>query len=395
MLSDYDVFNRHHISFDVVIKLLSPLSHIGETVGNQSNLRTSIITDLEGINNHVFVYSGNALRNGILRRKGVESFLEQLKISINPTVHQTLFAGGFIDGGTACDLELDKQIRQLIPPVSVLGTAKPKGVFNNKNAQMIGGRMAVGDAVLVCWESAEYIYKHFPPAIPSEALLGLAQVVKAKDNLHDTRIEAWLKKEEQSPSMALEYKELIREWMPFLEEKLRPHTQWLTWNQKVRMDSLKSPDLQGFLEKEESKQQLSLFPESSLSEEKKSKSQKKETKQQMIMGDWLVQQGATLYSRWSANITAIEEGFIADALLKFAESPYLGGKSATGCGLISMDVYATTGGKSEHWLHISPSSQLVGDRAKMSHQRYLSYLDEYRKYLEELTNSDIKQFLGL
>lgn len=391
MLNDYDVFDRHQINFDVVIKLLAPLSHIGESVGNQSNLKTIAVTDLEGVSNQVFIYSGNALRNGVLRRRGVDDFLESLKLSVKPEVHQTLFAGGYIDGGTGCDLELDKKIRQLLPPISVLGTAKPKGLLGGKDAQMIGGRLAVGDAVLVCYESAEYVYKYFPPAIPNDALSGLSQVVEAKLTAQNDRIEAWLKSGDRLTNADSNYRELLREWQPYLEEKLRPYTQWLTWNQKVRMDSLKAPELQKFLQGSQREGQLSLLG----ADTTKEKPKKSDTKQQMIMGDWLIQQGATLYSRWSANITDIEEGFIASALLKFAESPYLGGKSGTGCGLVSIDVYSKVNGNSEHWLHISPTSQVIGDRAKENHQRYLSYLEDYKGYLEDLKNSDIKGFLGL
>lgn len=389
MLADYNVFDRHQITFDVVIKLLAPLSHIGESVGNQSNLKTLNITDLEGGSNQVFVYSGNALRNGVLRRRGVDSFLESLGIQVKPEVHQTLFAGGYIDGGTACDLELDKKIRQLLPPISVLGTAKPKGVFGSNDAQMVNGRLAVGDAVLVCYESAEYIYKYFPPAIPEDTLPGLQQVVEAKLLAQNERVESWLKRKERNQQLGSDYRVLLREWQPFLEEKLRTYTQWLTWNQKVRMDSLKSTDLQRHLTGHESDKQLNLLVGT------KEKTKKNDTKQQMIVGDWLIQQGATLYSRWSANVTNVEEGFIADALLKFAENPYLGGKSGTGCGLVSVDIYSSVKGESEHWLHISPSSQIIGDRAQSQHQRYLSYLEDYKGYLADLKNSEVKGFLGL
>lgn len=390
MLNDYDVFDRHQVVFDVVIQLLSPLSHIGESVGNQSNLKTLNITDLEGVSNQVFVYSGNALRNGVLRRRGVDSFLESLGIQVKPEVHQTLFAGGYIDGGTACDLELDKKIRQLLPPVSVLGTAKPKGVFGSNDAQMVNGRLAVGDAVLVCYESAEYIYKYFPPAIPEDILHGLQQVVEAKLLVQNERVESWLKRKERSQSLESDYRALLREWQPFLEEKLRPYTQWLTWNQKVRMDSLKSTDLQRHLIGHESDKQLNLLSGT------KEKTKKNDTKQQMIMGDWLIQQGATLYSRWSASVTNVEEGFIADALLKFAENPYLGGKSGTGCGLVSVDIYSTVKNESEHWLHLSPNSHVAGDRASSNHQRYLNYLEDYKKYLTDLTEGkEVKGFLGL
>lgn len=386
----YDPFQRHQITFDVVIKLLSPLSHIGQAVGNQSNLKTLDITDLEGIPNKVFVYSGNALRNGVLRRKGVDSFLSAINTTVKPELHQTLFAGGYIDGGTACDLELDRKIRQFLPCLSVLGTAKPKGVFGSKDAQMIPGRLCIGDAVLVCYESAEYIYKYFPPAIPQDALKGLSLVVLAKEKAQNNRIEAWLHQKNRDSDFDSDYRELLREYQGFLEDKLRPYTQWLTYNQKVRMDSLKSPEIDKFLEGSKPKSgQLSLLGEPEEKETKKPK-----TTQQMIMGDWLIQQGATLYSRWTGNVTDIEEGFIADALLKFAESPYLGGKSGTGCGLIQMDIYYQQSDNKGHWLHISPSSQVLSERVSDQHQRYLEYLDEYKSFIQD-AQSDIKGFLGI
>lgn len=384
---DYNINNRNKIAFDVIITLLSPLSHIGESVGNQSNLKTLRISDLEGIVNEVFVYSGNGLR-GKIRRLGVEGFLEKLNIQVTPAIHQTLFAGGYIDGGTGCDLELDAKIRRLLPPLSVLGTAKPKGLFGSKDAQMVGGRVNIGDAVLCCLESAEYIYNFFPPALPTEVLKGLEQVIEAKRQVEDDRVEAWLHRRERKVSGG-DYTALLTEWMPYFEEKLKPYTQWLTWNQKFRFDSLKAPELQKHLHLAAAKGQLSLSGDKPKEKEKEKKTQ------QMIMGDWLLAQGAKLYSRWSGDITAIEEGFLADALLNFAQSPYLGGKNNVGHGLVQIDIYYRQGGETGHWIHISPTSQVISQKALESHQRYQSYLEEYREYIESNRNNpEIKELLG-
>lgn len=388
MFNQYNPNERHHIKFDVVIKLLAPLSHIGESVGNQSNLKTLKITDIEGESSEVFVYSGNALRNGILRRRGFDSFLSQVSLEVSPDVHQLLFAGGFIDGSTGCDLELDKKIRQLLPPLSVLGGAKPKGVFGIKDAQMLQGRINIGDGILVCYESAEHIYNNFPACLPTAVLGGLEQILKAKQEIENKRIEYWLNNQDKKVETA-EYHTLLEEWKPFLEDKLRAYPQWLTWNQKVRMDSLKQPELTKFLEGTKQEGQLSLLGDTA-----PKKAEKAHT-QQMIMGEWLLQQGATLYSRWTANISDIEEGFIADALLNFAKCPYLGGKSNTGCGLVQIDIYYSSGENSGHWMQIKQENQIMSDRSESKYLAYQEYLQQYRELLEDLkTGKELKNLLG-
>ena len=162
---NYNPHDRHNIKLHLQITLLQPLSHISESVGNQTNLRTMKVTDLEGNPSEVFCLSGNSLRNRILRRCGIDSFLSQIGVQVSPTMHHALFCGGAIDGGTGNDLDLDKKIRQLLPCLSVLGTAKPKGLFGVGDAQMVHGRIAVGDAYLACVESAEYIYRQFPSCV--------------------------------------------------------------------------------------------------------------------------------------------------------------------------------------------------------------------------------------
>lgn len=384
----YNPLKRKSIAFDVVFKLQSPLSHIGEAIGNQSNLKTIKITDIQGESSEVFVYSGNAIRNGILRRKGMDSFLSQLGLQVEPSVHQLLFAGGFIDGGTGCDLELDKKIRQLLPPLSVLGGAKPKGVFGSKDAQMLDGRIQVGDAMLVCLESAEHLYYNFPPCLPTCVLGGLKQVLEEKEMIENKRIEAWLNNQSVEVETG-QYNELLAEWLPFFEEKLKPYTQWLTWNQKVRMDSLKASEFSKFILGNNAEGQLSLLGDT------KEKKEAKKVTQQMIMGDWLLQQGATLYSRWNANITTIEEGFIADALLKFAESPYIGGKSGTGCGLVSIDIFYRSGKESGRWMQLNKDNQILSEQAGNSYKAYQSYLEDYRSLLSDLkTGSELRGLLG-
>lgn len=73
----------------------------------------------------------------------------QLRDVGSAETHHTMFAGGQIDGSTASDMELDKKIRCFMPWLSVLGTAKPIGVFGTKEAQMVAGRINVGRNIIM------------------------------------------------------------------------------------------------------------------------------------------------------------------------------------------------------------------------------------------------------
>jgi hypothetical protein len=400
---NYNPHDRHNIKLHLQITLLQPLSHISESVGNQTNLRTMKVTDLEGNPSEVFCLSGNSLRNRILRRCGIDSFLSQIGVQVSPTMHHALFCGGAIDGGTGNDLDLDKKIRQLLPCLSVLGTAKPKGLFSVSDAQMVHGRINIGDAYLACVESAKYLYQMFPPALPIEVIPALEQIIDGKDLQHSQRVNQWLHHGSPSDVNNYDLKALLDEWLPFLGERLRYYSDWLTYSQKTRRDSLHDPNFANHLigatpEPQKMISQGDLFGIVSEPETKKGKSEKakpeKEKSQQMIMGNWLLQTGATLYSYWSANVTRIEEGFIADALLKFSESPYLGGQSGTGCGLCSMQFwFETAEGDRGEFMTITPHAQKLSDRASESHTRYKKYIEDYKGFLAD-SKSDIRSLLN-
>jgi hypothetical protein len=389
---NYNPHDRHNIKLHLQITLLQPMSHISESVGNQTNLRTMKVTDLEGNPSEVFTLSGNALRNRILRRCGIDSFLDQIDVQVSPTMHHALFCGGAIDGGTGNDLDLDKKIRQLLPCLSVLGTAKPKGLFGVGDAQMVHGRVSIGDAYLVCVESAEYIYRQFPPALPLDVISALEQIVDGKDLQHSQRVNQWLGIDTVVNQYDL--KELLTEWMPYLGEKLRYYSDWLTYNQKTRRDSLHDPNFAKHLIGAKPQPKIGQGDLFVVDDDNPKKKPEKEKSQQMIMGNWLLQTGATLYSYWSANVTRIEEGFIADALLKFAESPYLGGQSGTGCGLCSMQFwFETANGDRGEFMTITPHAQKLSDRASESHARYKEYLEDYKGFLAD-SKSDIRSLLN-
>lgn len=379
MFSNYDVSDRHRVTWHAVITLQSPLSHIGEVTGNTSNLNTLKVLDLEGNPRPCFVYSGNALRNGVLRRRGVARALTSLLLTLNPDTHHTMFAGGRIDGSTGNDMDLDRQIRQLMPWLSVLGTAKPVGVFRSKDAQMVQGRINVGNSYLVCYESAAYLAEQFPAALPPDSLLGIKALLEAKQKLH---ADPFVMPEEKAIA---HYNSVKSQHLPLLRKQLKTFPEHICIAQTTRRDSTQDPNLRGYLESQT--KQLSLIGEAKKEKEKKS--------DQMIASDRLIMAGSKLYSRWDFYGTEIEEGFIYDALLGFAEFPYLGGKGQRGCGLASIELFYQSGEEKGQLANLGSGNQILGDRFNEKHQRYQEYLTDYRSFLEEVKDSqELRRLLG-
>jgi hypothetical protein len=371
MFENYDITKKTKITYHVLISLQSPLSHIGEVMGNVSNLKTLKLLDLEGNPRQCFVYSGNALRNGLLRRKGVSSALEKLGLKVNPDTHHTFFAGGRIDGSTDSDMGLDTKIRQLLPFLSVLGTAKPVGVFGHKKAQMVQGRINIGSAYLVCYESLRYIYQQCPGFLEHQEMINDILMTEFTDPF-----------DSPSEELLLARKDAIANNIPFLRKHYKSWTQFVVVDQTTRRDSTQDPSLQPFL-----KDKPLLTGDA---EETKKKSD------QMIASDRLIMGGSKLYSRWDFNGTNIEEGFIYDAFLEFAKSPYLGGKGNRGNGLVSMEIWYSSGSESGHLLSLGDASQIVTERVQNKLKDYHSYLDQYREFLESAKDStEIKALLGV
>lgn len=375
-INDYQPnYNRRHIQWRVLITLLSPLSHIGETVGNQSNLREIKVNTLDGESATTFAYSGNSLRNKIIRRIGTAHFLDNLDLQVNPTVHQTLFAGGYIDGGTGSDIGLEENIRRFILPLSVLGAAKPKGAFGGKDAQMIAGRVQIGDAYLLCYESAKLCYDLMPFSVPFKYLRKIEEIAEAER----AYIIAMATKSENKEIKYAEYEETKALNIPYLQREMKNYTEWLTWVQRTRRDSLQDSTLQPHLLGEKPPEgQLNLLGTS----DKKKPEQKD---QRMIMGDWLLQPGSNLISFWSGELTKEEEGFLVNALIQFSQSPYLGGKSNTGCGLVKLEIFA--GHSSEYYLAIAPNQCSQSKEATYALDAYQSYTAAYCEYLESAKTS--------
>ena len=375
MFKDYNIFDRERLTLNCVITTQTPLSHIGEVSGNVSNLKTLKLLDFEGNPRNVFTYSGNALRNGILRRVGVAAALTELGLQVNPDTHHTMFAGGRIDAGTASDMELDKKIRVLMPWLSVLGTAKPAKVFGSKDAQMVAGRINVGSAYLMCYESAEYIYNQVPAILPFNCQRAIDRLIEAK---------AKLSADPFTPTKAEDtdnWNRVKSEYLPVLKKDLKTWTEYLTIDQTTRRDATLDPNLIKFLPTEAQAQ----LKGDGTTKEKKS--------DQMIASDRLIMPGAKLYSRWDLNCTQVEQGWIFDTLLKFAQFPYLGGKGNRGNGRVSINFWFSS--KDERGLLWSSESGVESDRFSLAHAKYREYISQYQQFLNEAkTSIELRSLLG-
>jgi hypothetical protein len=375
MFDNYDVFNREKLTLHCVITTQTPLSHIGEVSGNVSNLKTLKLLDFEGNPRSIFTYSGNALRNGILRRVGVAAALTELGLQVNPDTHHTMFAGGRIDAGTASDMELDKKIRVLMPWLSVLGTAKPAKVFGSKDAQMVQGRINVGSAYLQCYESAEYIYNQIPSALPPRVQPIIEQLLQAKNKLSsDPFVPTKLEDADFWESSKSKY-------LPLLQKHLKTWTEYLTIDQTTRRDSTLDPNLLKFL------------PSGAQAQLKGDGTTKEKKSDQMIASDRLIMPGAKLYSRWDLNCTQVEQGWIFDTLLKFAESPYIGGKGNRGNGRVSLNFWFSS--TTERGLLWSSESGIESKKFELAHAKYREYINQYQQFLSEAkTSTELKNLLG-
>lgn len=125
-----------NIRLDGTITLLSPLSHIGESLGIDSYLSTDQIIGANGKPLEVFVYSGNAFR-GILRDTAAIYMTEKLGgLQYNPAVFYLLFSGGSLGGDQSVDIDQARMYRRNIPMLSLFGG----GVGN----QILTGKIRVG-----------------------------------------------------------------------------------------------------------------------------------------------------------------------------------------------------------------------------------------------------------
>lgn len=368
--------DRHHIQFHLVFTLDEPLSQKGESTGNQSNLKTTIVSTLDGFPAPVFEYSANSIRNGWTGRRSVmRSFLERVGLLVDESHHRSFYAGGTIDGGTGNDMDREERIRRFIPPASVWGWAMQRGSFGGTDAGMMPGRLSVGAGHLLCYENAEYFYKECPGLLSNDVREAIAAILDVKLSLQKEGILRHLRQQPlQSQNEADQLQQMRRQWVPFLQNQMKSYIDLIVLDQKVRFDSIYDPELTP-----------TLIPSDRVltDTQKRGRPVKKGEKSTIMMPStsWLIQPGAQLYSqvRSRHGITEIEEGAIVDAWVEWSRSPFLGGMGNTACGRASLQVfYRTEAGEADLYLEISGNTQQLSARAERVHNLYLQFLQGAR-----------------
>ena len=187
---------------------LSPIHHGGsEDYGTTKlilTLPTVIINPLTGkeeIDNIPTIH-GNAIR-GYLRRLIMDDFLTQLDYELDSKkVYHFLFTGGILEAldpkdKGAINLTRKKEIRELIPPISLVGSA-----LGN---QMIQGKLKVGMGDIVCAETKHYIEDYENYNFSAYNLKG-SDFGTRLDDLKEGKTED----DEQAHQMKYEFETLIR-----------------------------------------------------------------------------------------------------------------------------------------------------------------------------------------
>lgn len=167
-------------------KLLSSLSHIGESNGPDSFLNTQSIVK-NGKIEEVFVYSGNAIR-GILRDSGAKYLLGGKKVSND--IFYLLFSGGNIAGEQKTNIKLAGEIKQKYPFISLFG--------GGIGTALLSGILKVSDAYPICQECSEIVpEKYLDRCTLNWGQLSSDRSYTRMDDTKNNKLQKFMETEEQ------------------------------------------------------------------------------------------------------------------------------------------------------------------------------------------------------
>lgn len=122
-------------------KMLSPVSHIGETASTGSYFQTVLTSG-----GRVPVITGNSIR-GQLRDSMALHLLETVGAKVDKDTFNILFSGGNINGAMKEDVEKAKQVREHFPLISLMG--------GGLGDMIMAGKLICSFAFPVCAETED------------------------------------------------------------------------------------------------------------------------------------------------------------------------------------------------------------------------------------------------
>jgi CRISPR type IV-associated protein Csf2 len=288
------------VQFHGRVTALSSISHNGgQSFGISSKLRRETFVQPDLTTEEVPVISGNAMR-GVLRDRGMFHFCrclgygdpittEEGKVTgvcgLSKTAFYYLFSGGSLTAaGKGMDIDRARELNRMIPLASVLGGAI--------GGQIMPGKVKIGKMIPICRETNHLLPETF-------------QMPTAQSIWEYTQEEMYTRKDDAK------------------NEHLR---QVLEGSHKAIASSLQ-PSLIGDVGGA-----MPVKSKGTALEEKEG------TPQQMMYFVETLAAGTSFYWRIILdNVTDLEfEAFLV-ALVEFSKMPYVGGKSGTGLGEISVD----------------------------------------------------------
>lgn len=164
--------------YEVLLASIEPMAHHGETLGNHALLMREKVRAPSGRFVDVPILTGDAIRHG-LREAAAYATLDAAGMldqeggpQLTEAALRLLFNGGVMEGGDGgADIKGYRMMVDIFPPLALFG-----GCAGNR---VIGGRLMVGRALLVCTESMHLL----PPWVAEHVASEGASVRPAREHV--------------------------------------------------------------------------------------------------------------------------------------------------------------------------------------------------------------------
>lgn len=299
--------------FEGIARALSAISHNGDSMGGTTAVFRREKMCVGNEIHQVPVISGNAIR-GMLRDCGMLFMLRELGMTLSPQAFHFLTSGGTLtkDTGRGLDIGQARRLRELIPLVGVLGGACGR--------QILQGKLQVGKWLPMCTEVRELLPERYH-ALATQSMYDLMDI-HSFTRTDDAKSERW---------------------QPFLPQEQRA---------------------------------LLEAPKVKVGKDGKEMAEKPGVAQQMRYSQEVLIAGTQLFCWLNLNdVTPLEVEAFASALLEWGKTPFIGGQSRHGLGMVSVSF--------DHWHEITPYRPLDESTA-VSLPFGQAYVDHLHTHKDEI-----------